>query len=49
MVKKIETEDAGVSIIPETQQETIDKISELLNADSNEIGESEKPIIECLN
>ena len=40
---KIETEEAVVSIIPETQRETIDKISELLNAESsNEIGMSEK-------
>lgn len=41
---KIETEEAAVvSIIPETQRETIDKISELLNAESsNEIGMSEK-------
>ena len=43
---KIESEEAVVSIIPETQRETIDKISELLNAESsNEIGMSEKPII----
>ena len=40
---KIETEEAVVSIIPETQRETIDKISELLNAESsNEIGMSVK-------
>jgi len=44
IITKIETEEAAVvSIIPETQRETIDKISELLNAESsNEIGMSEK-------
>jgi len=43
IITKIETEEAVVSIIPETQRETIDKISELLNAESsNEIGMSVK-------